>query len=79
VPSAVEFSHEDFLKYRETWLLWRSLGRYDGNGSWVAPLSFPEAIDLPKAMLDVFQELDHFFEQMKKHQAKKQPKPAGVN
>ncbi len=63
----MEFSHEDFLKYRELWkTLWRPLGRYDGNGNWVPPVSFSEARELPQGMLIVFQELDFFFEQMKK-------------
>ncbi len=64
----VDFSHADFLKYRELWKnLWRLLGHYDSNGNWVAPVSFAEARQLPQAMLNVFQELDHFLEQMKKY------------
>lgn len=64
---------DDFLKYRDGWKLWRALGHYT-DGAWVPPVSFVEAAALPKAMLDVFQELDFFLEQMKKHQAKKQGK-----
>jgi hypothetical protein len=59
------------LKYRGDWKLWRALGRYDANGAWVAPLSFWDAMKLPKPMIDTFLELDDFLERMKRHQAKK--------
>jgi hypothetical protein len=71
IPSSVDFSREDFLTYRETWLRYRSIGRYDSNDRWISPISFVEAMDLPSAMLDVFQQLDDFFEQMKKQYMKK--------
>jgi hypothetical protein len=72
IPSTVEFSEEGFRKYREAWKRYRSLGHYDGNGNWVPPLSFVEALQLPAEMLAVFQGLDQFLEQMKRHHAKKQ-------
>lgn len=74
MPSTVDFSETDFLKYRDAWKLYRSLGHYDSGGAWVPPISFREALDMPKAMLDVFQELDHFLGQMQKYQAKRQGK-----
>jgi hypothetical protein len=78
VPSEVDISREDFMKYRDGWKLWRAVGRYDGNGSWIPQISFKEAAELPKAMLDVFQELDFFLAQMQKYMAKQQGKPTGV-
>jgi len=65
----------DFMQYRDLWKLWRSLGHYDGNESWVAPISFLEATQVPnKRMLDTFFEMDDFFERMKRHRRKKQGK-----
>jgi hypothetical protein len=73
VPATVDISRSEFLQHREAWKLYRSLGHYQ-DGAWVPPISFLEAVTLPKAMLDVFQELDHFLSQMQKHQMKKQGK-----
>jgi hypothetical protein len=71
VPSSVDVSRESFLKYRDGWKLYRSLGRHDGAGNWIPPISFTEAIEMPAEMLNVFQELDHFLAQMQRHQAAK--------
>lgn len=71
VPSSVEISHESFLKYRDAWKLYRSLGHYDSGGAWVPPISFTEAVEMPAEMLNVFQELDHFLAQMQRHLAAK--------
>ena len=77
VPSTVSFDLEEFLSYRDEWVLWRETGRYDGNGNWVVPVSFYEAIDMPERKLVVFQELDRFLEQMKKYRAA-HSNPTGV-
>lgn len=67
------------MKYRELWKnLWRPLGHYDGNENWVAPVSFPEARELSQTMLEVFQELDNFLEQMKKQLAARSGNSAGA-
>lgn len=71
MPSTVSFSEEAFLKYRDAWKAYRSLGHYDGE-SWVSPLSFKEAMEMPREMLEVFQELDFFLEQMKKQMKARQ-------
>jgi len=71
VPSTVDFSREDFLSYRDAWLRYHSIGRYDSNDVWVSPISFVEAMELPAAMLDVFHQLDYFFAQMRKQYFKK--------
>jgi hypothetical protein len=74
----VAFGEADFLQYRDAWTLYRRLGHYDSGGAWVPPISFTEALEMPKTMLAVFQELDHFLSQMQKHQAAKQgKKPKG--
>lgn len=79
MPSTVDFSEEDFYRYRDAWKLWRSVGHYDSGGAWVPPVSFQEAAEMPRVMLDVFQGLDHYLSQMQKHQAKKQgKKPRGT-
>jgi len=43
----------------------------DANGAWVAPISFVESQQLPKAMLNVFFELDNLISKMQAKQAKK--------
>jgi len=59
------------LKYRDAWLTYRNLGHVDANGAWVAPISFVESQQLPKAMLNVFFELDNLISKMQAKQAKK--------
>lgn len=77
MPSTVDFNEAAFLKYRDAWKHYRSMGHY-ADGAWVPPISFVEALALPAEMMTVFQELDHFLSQMQKHQAKKQgKKPRG--
>jgi hypothetical protein len=76
VPSQVDFTLEAFYRYRDEWLLYRSLGHETDAGAWVSPLSFSEVLSMPKEKIDVFQGLDHFFAQMQKHNAKK--KKTGV-
>jgi hypothetical protein len=73
VPSTVEFSDAEFLQYREAWTLYRRMGHYDSGGAWVPPISFLEALEMPKAMLNTFQGLDHFLDQMQKHREARNP------
>jgi hypothetical protein len=73
IPHAAGITHENFIKYRKSWLLWRALGHYS-DGLFVAPISFNEALQLPKNMLDVFFELDTYLVRMQKHQDRKKPK-----
>ncbi len=61
---------EDFYKYRGDWLLWRDLGHLDEYGSWVAPASFMEATQMPKAMLDTFFLLDDWIYKLMKQENK---------
>ena len=72
LPAVIDVGLSDFHKYKGDWLLWRALGKFDGNGNWTAPLSFMEALELPKAMLDTFLELDSIFAKMQRQRAKKQ-------
>jgi len=60
----------DFLEHRDNWILWRSLG-HEVEGQWVAPVSFKEAQEMPKKMLDTFLTLDNYFGKMSKQWAKK--------
>ncbi len=71
LPRFFEFSYEEFLRYKDDWLLWRNLGRVDGNGAWIAPVSFVEAQQLPDNMLSVFFALDNMVAKMAKQEAKK--------
>ena len=71
VPSEVDFTLESFRKYKGEWLLYRAIGHETDGGAWVSPLSFEEAKKYPKEKLDVFQGLDYFLAQMRKHKAKK--------
>ena len=71
LPQFLTVKIEDFHKYKGDWLLWRNLGHYNESGAWVAPVSFNEAMELPKVMLDVFFELDNLIQKMMKQMTKK--------
>lgn len=71
LPYDLGILYEDYRDYKDEWILWRTLGRYDSNGVWVAPVSFLEAELLPKRKLDLFFSLDNIFEIMRKQNAKK--------
>jgi hypothetical protein len=77
VPSSIDFTLESFRKYKERWLLYRSLGHETDGGGWVSPLSYEFASQAPKEMIDVFQGLDYQLAQMKKHRAKKKTPAQG--
>ena len=66
--------YEDFLEYKSIWLLWRNLGHVTEGGSFVPPISFMEADQLPKVMLDVFFELDSWIDKMMRELAKRKQK-----
>jgi hypothetical protein len=57
--------------YKDDWLLWRTLGYTDADGMWIAPVSFLEAQSLPKAMLNVFLQLDDILFRMQQQILKK--------
>lgn len=71
VPNTTDIRMADFLKYRDLWLLYRSVGRYDSNGAWVRPISFLDAARIPKRMMDTFLDMDSFYEHVKRDQEKK--------
>jgi hypothetical protein len=73
----VDFSLDTFTKYKDLWLLWRALGKETELGSFEAPVSFKEAMDLPKELVSFCLEMDGFFLQMKKHRAAKSKAPTG--
>lgn len=50
------------------------MGHETESGAWVAPVDFFQARTMPKEELDVYQGLDHFLGQMKRHKAKKKKK-----
>ena len=58
LPLEYDIDEDSFHKYKGSWLLWRSLGRYDSNGSFAPPLSFLEADSLPKSKIDFFLAMD---------------------
>ena len=66
----MNFTLEAFYKYRDEWILYRSLGHETESGAWVSPLSYLEALTMPKEKIDVFQGLDYFLAQKKRHKAK---------
>jgi len=52
-----------FRKYKDSWLgIWRALGSFDANGSFIPPLSFLEAKQMSKKELDIYFELDNLLE-----------------
>jgi hypothetical protein len=55
-------------------MLWRSLGYYSDSGSWVPPVSFLEAQQLSKPMLDVFMKLDDILDRMREQALAKKRK-----
>lgn len=65
-----EIDYSDFLKYRDDWKLWRSLGHFTDSGAWVAPVSFQEAQALPMDMIQVFFTLDNLLERMQNNKKK---------
>lgn len=75
----MDISLEDFYLYRDEWKLWRSLGHYVDvdNVTWVAPISFAEASDMPRAMLDVFLTLDGMLSKMRAQFLKQKAKENG--
>jgi hypothetical protein len=61
LPLVYDIDYDAFLKYKGSWLLWRSLGRRDASGNWEPPLSFVEADQLPKDKIDFFLSMDEVF------------------
>jgi hypothetical protein len=70
LPLVYDIDHDAFLQYRKSWLLWRALGHYDSNGSWVRPLSFVEADELPNEKIRLFLDMDDIFEKKRRQLAK---------
>lgn len=52
---------ENFTRYKDAWLRYRQIGNFDANGNFMSPISFLEAEQLPKVMMDTFNELDHLY------------------
>lgn len=71
LPLEYDIDDNAFRKYKGSWLLWRSLGRYDGNGGWEPPLSFVEADELPKDKVDFFLAMDDILSKKQKQLTKK--------
>ncbi|GIK43988.1 MAG: hypothetical protein BroJett011_78210 [Chloroflexota bacterium] len=80
LPQFLEFEFADYVRYKDNWIVWRSLGHVDANGTWVAPVSFTEALRLPAKMLEVFFYLDDLVDKMarqKRRRETKSPQTAG--
>lgn len=58
LPLVYDIDPDAFRKYKGKWLLYRSMGCYDGNGNFTPPLSFLEASQLPKEEIDFFLDMD---------------------
>jgi hypothetical protein len=72
LPVYIDVTLEDFIEYRETWLLWRSTGRRNASNGFEPAISFLEAATrLPNAMLSTFQTLDSVFAKMESQWLKK--------
>lgn len=70
IPHELDINIDDFRAFRDNWTLWRNLGHHI-DGSWVAPVSFLEALRIPKAELDIYFILDDVFGRMQRQFAKK--------
>lgn len=57
-PAELAIDIQLFRKYKKGWLLWRSSGHVDGNGSFVPPVSFIEARQMPEDELNLYFLLD---------------------
>jgi len=57
-PVELDLDIKTFRKYKKGWLLWRSSGHVDSSGSFVSPVSFIEARQMPKDELDLYFLLD---------------------
>ncbi len=66
----MDITLEQFHRYRDDWLLWRALGHYVDE-SWVAPVSFVEASEMAKEMIDTFKTLDDLIGRMRRQFQKK--------
>ena len=64
LPQHLTVPIESFDRYKDHWLLWRNLGHYSDSGAWIPPVSFIEAVSMPKDMLDVFIVLDEWLYKM---------------
>lgn len=57
-PAYLDLDMQAFRKYKRSWLLWRTCGSFDTHGSFIPPVSFTEAMAMPKDELDTYFELD---------------------
>lgn len=60
-PSEVDLSLENFEKYKSKWLKYRRAGSRDAAGNFISPISYLEAEQLPKSMMDTFHELNYLY------------------
>lgn len=62
------FPHDiqDFRNYKELWLLWRIMGRYDEFGNFIPPVDFVGAMRMPKRVLELFLTLDRWLSIMER-------------
>jgi hypothetical protein len=70
LPSSLKVSKESILKYWEHWLLWRMAGKR--VEAFVLATGWKGA--LPKAMLEVFFEVDNFLDKMESQALEKELK-----
>lgn len=71
LPHELDIDLDAFHAHRDNWTLWRALGHYSPSGSWVTPVSFLEAQQLPKEALDVYLMLDDLLGRMQRQFNKK--------
>lgn len=75
LPLECPVNYQTFKKYKDPWAYWRALGHFDGNGSFVAPVSFEEAKQMPRSEIDFYLDMDNLLLRMKRHRAKQKGKP----
>jgi hypothetical protein len=60
-PVEIDTTLDNFERFKGKWLRYRRVGSFDANGNFRAPISFLEAEQLPKIMIDTFRELDFLY------------------
>jgi hypothetical protein len=60
-PVEIDTPLENFERFKGKWLRYRRSGSFDANGNFIAAISFLEAENLPKIMIDTFRELDFLY------------------
>lgn len=60
----LEFTMDEFHQHKGNWLLYRAMGEINANGSFVPPLSYFEAQQMPKRTMQLFMIFDDYADRM---------------